>query len=70
MRGSIFGLDFVSANIDDILASIKFIFENYLEHMEEIFTKYTGTGHKVYGTKSHFCRYDKEYLGYYFSRKR
>ena len=47
MSKLMFGLEFARAFIDDLLVVSKDIFENHLEHSEDVFTKLPSTGLKV-----------------------
>jgi Reverse transcriptase (RNA-dependent DNA polymerase) len=69
MSELMFGLEFARAYIDDLLVDSKDSFENHLEHLEEVLPRLASAGLKVNVTKSHFCRDELEYLGYFINRK-
>ena len=63
------GLEFARADLDDLLVVSKGDFDTHLDHLEQVFTRLAEAGLKVNVTKSHFCKYELEYLGYLINRE-
>ena len=63
------GLEFARAYLDDLLVVSKGDFDTHLDHLEQVFTHLAEAGLKVNVTKSHFCKYELEYLGYLINRE-
>ena len=63
------GLEFARAYIDDLLVISKYSFEEHLEHLKQVFTRFGKSGLKVNAVKSSFCTTQLEYLGYIVNRQ-
>ena len=55
-------LEYVQAYIDDLLVMSRLTFE---EHLEKVFSQLSEVGLKVNANKSHFAKFEIEYLGYW-----
>ena len=57
-------LEFVRANIDDLLCITWASLDNHLQKLREVLTRLRDAGLKVNAQKSKFCTTETEYLGY------
>ena len=62
-------LEFVQAYIDDLLATSCSTFEEHLEHLEKVLSQLSDVGLKVNAKKSHFAKFEIEYLGYWITQQ-
>ena len=69
MSELMFGLEFASAYLDDLLVVSKDSVENHFTHLEEVFTRLASVGLRFNATKRLFCCDELEYLGYLISGK-
>ena len=58
------GLEYVRAYIDDLLVTSCSTFE---EHLEKVLSQLSEAGLKVNANKSHFAKFEIEYLGYWIT---
>ena len=61
-------LEFVQAYIDDLLVMSCSTFEEHLEWLEKVLSQFSEAGLKVNANKSHFAKFEIEYLGYWITR--
>ncbi len=61
-------LEYVIANLDDLLCISKLSLEDHLEKLEEVLWQFCDTGLKVNTKKMTFCMLEIEYLGYVLTR--
>ena len=62
------GLEFVRADLDDLLVLTKGSWEDHLEKLEEVLSRIKEAGLKVNANKSFFGEDSLEYLGYSITR--
>ena len=63
-------LEYVQANIDDLVCISKNSLEDHLEKLEEILRRLPDAGLKVNADKLTFCTLELEYLGYVLTKDR
>ena len=63
------GLEFARAYIDDLLVLSNSTFEDHLEKVEKVLTRFLEAGLKVNISKSDLARTELEYLGYWITRE-
>ena len=61
-------LEFVQAYIDDLLVMSCSTFEEHLEWLEKVLSQLSEAGLKVNANKSHFAKFEIEYLEYWITR--
>ena len=54
--------------INDLLVMTCSTFEEHLEHLEKVLLHLSEVGLKVNANKSHFAKFENEYLGYWITR--
>ncbi len=61
-------LEYVRANIDNLLVNTKSSHDNHLGQLEQVFICLRNAGLKINAAKSFFCAQETEYLGYILTR--
>ena len=69
MNDLIQDLEFAQAYIDDLLVTTKGTFEDHLEKLEQVLSRFQEAGLKVNLSKSKLCQVELEYLGYWVTRQ-